>query len=120
MSRGVTLLTVLIAAPAVFASDRQIPVRIVPPQPVKAIALRTAATTRSLEVTNGVLSVPDDLVLPFTVSLSRFEPTTYTATDLDQHRPLLLRELGVLRGKLRRPAATANEHVSLIVLRAGS
>ncbi|HSY49062.1 MAG TPA: hypothetical protein VLC46_09635 [Thermoanaerobaculia bacterium] len=120
MWRAFLMLAAFIAAPVVSASERQIRVLIFPPQPVKAIALRTAATTVSLEVRNGVLSMPDDLVLPFTVSLSRFEPTTYTETDFDQHRPLLLRELGTLRGKLRRPATAGSEHVSLILIRSGS
>jgi protocatechuate 3,4-dioxygenase beta subunit len=120
MRRALAIFVAVFAAKQLFAAERQIRVVIVPPQSVKAIAVRTAARTRSLEVRDGVLSLPDDVVLPFTVSLSRFEPATYTAADFAQHRPLSLRELGMLRGKLSRPAAAANEHVSLIVIRAGS
>jgi protocatechuate 3,4-dioxygenase beta subunit len=120
MRRALAILAAFVALPTRPATDHQIRVQLSPPQLVKAIALRTAATTRSLEVANGVVSIPDDLIPPFTVSLSRFEPTTYTAADLSQHRPLLLRELGILRGRLRRPAMAGNEHVTFILIRAGS
>src|SRR5216684_8048413 len=90
----------LLAAP-VLAQTIDIPVRIEPPQTVKAIVLQTTNGPQSIEIRNGRVQVRSDLPLPWTVSSARFEATTYTKSDLEQRRPLVLRELGELRGTLQ-------------------
>src|SRR5258708_35657753 len=91
----------LLAAPA-SAQYNEIPTGVGPPQPVKAIVLQAADGPHSVEIKSGKARVPADVPLPWTVTSTRFEPTTYTQADLDQHRPLVIREPGHVRGFLRR------------------
>lgn len=100
------------------ASSIAIPLQIEPPQPVRAVALRAGETVQACEVRNGMLLVPADLPLPWTTAQNRFEQTSYTREDLKRRAPLVLRELGQIRLRLR-PSPAATEPVRAHVLRNG-
>jgi protocatechuate 3,4-dioxygenase beta subunit len=109
----------LLAAPA-FAKEYDIPASVEPPQVVKAITLQASDGRHSVEIRNGKVLVPADVPLPWTVASPRFEPTTYTQTDLEQHRPLAIREFGQVRGVLRCPNPRNDDHFVLLLRRVGN
>lgn len=96
---------------------REIPVKIEPPQLVKAIAIRSGDKVFPIEVRGGKAFVPSDVPLPWTLSLSRFEAITYTQSDLEQQRQLVIRELGVIHGVLRRVKAVKDERFTFLLWR---
>src|SRR5258708_15697487 len=109
----------LLAAPA-SAQYNEIPTSVEPSQPVKAIVLQAADGTHSVEIKGGKARVPADVPFPWTVASTRFEPATYTQADLDQHRPLVIREPGHVRGYLRRSNPPREERFALLLRRVGS
>lgn len=114
-----TLFVVAFLCPALqAASFLAIPLRTDPPQQVGAIVLQAGESARACEVRNGAIMVPSDLPLPWTVAQLRFEPTSYTREDLKRRAPLVLRELGQIRLRLR-PMPAAAETVRAQVLRNG-
>lgn len=112
--RSVTPLILAIAfgvIPSTVFGDtaRIVTLRIEPPQAMSAIVLRSGQQVLAVPVTNGKAIVPGDLALPWSLGLTTFEPASYTQADLDAGRPLVVRELGRLRGTVRRPARTRGE-----------
>src|SRR5690349_20908829 len=81
---------------------REVEVRIVPPQPVQAISVRSGEETRAVAVQNGKARIPTDFKAPWSLQMIRFEADAYTEADLEAKRPWVIRELGILRGKLER------------------
>ena len=101
------------------ATVLEVPLRIEPPQAISAIVIRSDDVL-PVPVRNGKVFVPAEVPLPWTLGLTRFEATTYTQSDLGASKPLLVRELGVLRGTIRRPSATNGERFTWLLLRNGS
>jgi hypothetical protein len=101
------------------APYREVPVRIEPAQPLKAIAIRSADNVVPIEIRGGNALVPWNLPLPWTLSIVRFETTTYTQADLEQKRPLAIRELGVIRGFLRGVKPVKDERFTFLLWRGG-
>jgi hypothetical protein len=97
---------VSVAAATTF---RDVDIRIVPPQPVKAISIRAGEETRSVAVRNGKARIPSDLPAPWSLQLVRFEADVYTTADLDAKRPWIIRELGIVRGRIERRSAVKGE-----------
>lgn len=87
------------------ADVRQVTLDVDPAQPLKAIAIRSGDRTESVSVRNGRIAVPADLPLPWSLGMLRFEAAPYTAADLEQKRPWVIRELGALAGRLQRPSS---------------
>lgn len=106
MRRAIVLAALLFAISARAAT---VAVRVEPPQSLRAITLRSGDEVRSVAIVNGRFSAPDDFPLPWTVGMSRFETTAYSKADLDAKRPLVIRELGILRGTLQRAKPPQSE-----------
>jgi hypothetical protein len=97
------LLLLLFASEAVAASQvHDVEIRIEPPQAVTALVIRSGEITRAIGVRNGRVAVPPDIPLPWSLGMARFESDAYTRQDLEQKRPWVIRELGILHGKLQR------------------
>ena len=112
MSSTAALLLSAIFLPVVaFGAEpvRQVPLRVEPPQAMTAIVLRSGDQVLSVPVSMGRAVVPREFAFPWTLGLTAFEPVTYTQADLDAGRPLLVRQLGGIRGTLRRPVRTRGE-----------
>lgn len=103
---------------AVSTRAATVAVRVEPPQSLLAITLRSGDDVRSVAVSGGKFTVPDDLPLPWSVGMARFEPTAFTQADLDAKRPLLVRELGILRGTLQRAKPPVRESFVWLLQRA--
>ncbi|HEY0143483.1 MAG TPA: carboxypeptidase-like regulatory domain-containing protein [Thermoanaerobaculia bacterium] len=114
--------TLLFAALLITVSTRAatVAVRVEPPQSLLAITLRSGDDVRSVAISGGKFIAPDDLPLPWSVGMSRFEPTAFTQADLEAKRPLTLRELGILRGTLQRAKPPARESFAWLLQRAGA
>ncbi len=91
-----------------------------PVQEIHAVTLKAAGgEVHSCAVRGGAVLVPKTLAMPWTVSLHRFEPTSYTQRDLELKAPLLLRELGELRVRFH-PAPPPGETVTVCLVRNGT
>jgi hypothetical protein len=110
------LLAVLLVAAQGFAA-RIVTIRVDPPQDIQAITLRSGERVLSLAIREDRVEVPDDFPFPWTVGLVRFEPVTYTATDLRAKRPLTLGELGIVRGMVA-PGAAHETRITWLLQRA--
>lgn len=97
-----------------------VPLRIEPSQTLQAIVLRSGNEVRSVEVRDGKALVPSTLPFPWTVGSLKFEPTAYSEAELSSGRPLVLRELGSMKGILGRPSPRADERFTWLLQRTGS
>ncbi|HEX6088315.1 MAG TPA: carboxypeptidase-like regulatory domain-containing protein [Thermoanaerobaculia bacterium] len=89
-----------VSVPLAAADVHQVRISVDPQQQVKAITIRGGDRTESVSVRNGRIAVPADLPLPWSLGMLRFEAAHYTAADLEQKRPWVIRELGTLEGRL--------------------
>ena len=87
-----------------------------PPQTIRAVAVRAGGEVHACAVQDGHLIVPAGLPLPWTVAQLRFEPTTYSARDLEAGAPLLLRARGELKIRFR-PVPALAARVDAFLLR---
>lgn len=113
--------TLLLSA-ALFATPysgpyREVPVKIEPAQSLKAIAVRSGDDVVPIQIRGGKALIPSNLPLPWTLNITRFEATTYTQSDLEQQRPLVIRELGVIHGLLRRVKPAKDERFTFLLWR---
>lgn len=111
MSRLAPILVAsLLLSLAAFAADvRRVPVRIEPPQGISAVVVRSGEITQAVSVRGGIAEVPVNVPLPWSLGMTRFEADPYTRADLEQKRPWVIRELGVVRGRLQRPSPKNGE-----------
>lgn len=86
-----------------------IPLVFDPPQRIRRVYLSSGDGAVPLEVTRSEIEIPFGHPLPWKFRLDHFEPTIYTAADLAASRPLVMKELGTIRGMLDRPSATGME-----------
>src|SRR5688572_10952419 len=114
------LLPLLLWAPVSAAAVHHVELRVVPPQSVRAIAVRGGEAVRSVEVRNGKATIPADLPLPWSLGMVRFEADPFTREHLDGKRPWVIRELGIVRGRLEHRAAGQKERFTWLLARSGS
>jgi hypothetical protein len=102
-------IALLLVSTARASGESTVAIRLLvdPPQPIRAVALRAGGEVHACAVQDGHLIVPAGLPLPWTVAQLRFEPTSYTARELEARAPLLLRALGELKIRFRPPPAPA-------------
>jgi hypothetical protein len=98
MRVSATAVLLLLSVTIAGAELREVTVRIDPAQPVSALTLAAGGDTVSVAVRNGKALVPAGLPLPWTVAMTRFESSQFTADDLRLGHPLMVRELGVITG----------------------
>lgn len=99
--RGSITAALLLGSVSILAGEiRQVAVRVEPPQAVSALTLAAGGTNVSVPVRNGKALVPADLPLPWTVAMSRFEGSPFTNDDLRLGHPLVMRELGMVTGRV--------------------
>lgn len=111
----IALALFFVAAAASAQPFVAVPLRVDPPQSVRAVAINGGGNVVACEVRNGQLLVPSNLPLPWTVSQLRFEPAVYSANDLQAKAPLVLREYGELRVSAR----PAQRELRALLLRNG-
>lgn len=107
----------LIATPLALLSaqqERTIPVRVEPTATINAFVVISGQTNRSIEVRDGKAIVPGDLGFPWVVASQRFEPLTYTSSDFEQQRSLVLRELGTIKGTIQPMPLTQERTFALL------
>ena len=125
---GFFLFSLLVGAPVQAAAPAaasqqgsQIVVRTEPSQPLGAIRLRSpvagAAAPIEIAVKEGKAVIPRDLPLPWAIEVEGFETVSYTAADAQQHRPIVLRALGRLRGRLELRGRNDREKFSWLLKR---
>lgn len=68
-----------------------------------------------LEVERGHVLAPAGISLPWKFRIEGFEPTVYSAADLAISRPIVMRQLGTVRGKLDRPTPSGVERFTWFV-----
>ncbi|HKB78949.1 MAG TPA: carboxypeptidase-like regulatory domain-containing protein [Thermoanaerobaculia bacterium] len=112
---GLFLLSAAGAAPS--GAGYEIAIKIEPPRAIAAISLRSGTDIVPVPIRAGKILVPANLALPWTVSSTRFEATTYTSSDLENRRPFLIRELGIVRGALQRAKWIDETHFTFILCR---
>ena len=86
-----------------------IPVIFDPPRRARRLYVSSGDKAISVEIERGQIMVPSGLPPPWKFRLEHFEPTVYTAADLAASRPLVMKELGTIRGMLDRPSPTGVE-----------
>jgi len=109
-----SLLLVTTTSLKAATSFREIDVRIVPPQPVNAVSIASGDDTRSIAVRNGKALIPADFPPPWSLRQLRFEADTYTSADVDAKRPWLIRELGIVRGRLQKRSSATDERFTWV------
>jgi hypothetical protein len=87
----------------------RIPVTFDPPQRMRRLYVSGGDKTISLEIERGRVEIPSGLPLPWNFRLDNFEPVIYTAADLAASRPLVMKQLGTIRGMLDRPSPAGVE-----------
>jgi hypothetical protein len=95
-----TALLLLVSLSVLGDEVRQVSMRVEPPQAMSALTLAAGGVNVSVPVRNGKALVPVDLPMPWVVAMSRFESSPFTVDDLRLGRPLVVRELGVVAGKV--------------------
>jgi hypothetical protein len=86
-----------------------ISVAVAPPQRIRRVFLISGEKEIPLEIERRQLTVPAGVPLPWEFRLEHFEPTIYTAANLAASRPLVMKELGTIRGMLDRPSPSGAE-----------
>ena len=118
LSRAFVGAALFLSVAASAESFIAVPLRVEPPQSVRAMVLNAGGELYPCEVRDGAILVPASAPLPWTVAQLRFEPTVYTARDREMKAPLLLRALGELRVQFR-PAPAPREAVKAWLLQNG-
>lgn len=102
----------------------EVVVRTEPSQPLGAIRLRSpgagSAAPIEIAVKEGKALIPRGLPLPWVIEVEGFETVSYTAVDAQQRRPILLRALGRLRGRLERRGHAEREKLLWLLKRSDS
>lgn len=111
--------TAFLAVAAAAADAHRVSIRVEPPQAVSAIVVRGGQVTQAVTVRNGTVEVPSEVPLPWSLGMVRFEADPYTRADLEQKRPWVIRELGMLRGRLERPAPAGGQRFQWLLQPAG-
>lgn len=87
-----------------IAAVEAAPIRFEPPsRKVQSVEIRRAGdeTATTVRVDGESLNLPP-LTPPLVIERAGFEPVTYTAADVDSGKPIVLRALGTLAGKISR------------------